>query len=343
MATARLLRASPPAAPPALLARACQRRWDTSPYRGVHRLSWARLSRVEWPYGGSVAWQPSWGRAELARTPAPWDAEAARPPARRASAAPVDAAQAPEQLHRRLGARLGLGPAEAMTLLQRGLVEVNGRQRLRNCWVGAEDAVAVNGHSLEELSSLALLAHKPAGCALSEGDPLMRPTYTSLLPEPTMVAQPVGQVDTEASGLLLLTNRPDLIAAFRRHPGPAATFVAILRDHLLPWQVSALRECEAYGPKITPLAVEATSHKAEEDAHGSALVRVTLRGGGASRLRRALAVVGARAGAVHCTDLGPLSLYSDSGVLDQPGSFRPLSLEEEAAVLDGADEQDGSY
>eukprot|EP00929_Paragymnodinium_shiwhaense_P093269 TRINITY_DN5340_c0_g1_i1.p1 TRINITY_DN5340_c0_g1~~TRINITY_DN5340_c0_g1_i1.p1 ORF type:complete len:109 (+),score=11.09 TRINITY_DN5340_c0_g1_i1:100-426(+) len=49
------------AVPPALAARLSQRRWDTSPYRRVHRLTWTRLNRPKWPMQGSLAWKPHWG------------------------------------------------------------------------------------------------------------------------------------------------------------------------------------------------------------------------------------------------------------------------------------------
>lgn len=48
------------------------------------------------------------------------------------------------------------------------------------------------------------------GYALTEGDPLKRPTYQQLLPDASLIAQPMGPTDLTSSGLLLLTNLPEL-------------------------------------------------------------------------------------------------------------------------------------
>mmetsp|Transcript_781 Transcript_781/g.2124 ORF Transcript_781/g.2124 Transcript_781/m.2124 type:complete len:380 (-) Transcript_781:9-1148(-) len=328
--------------PPAVPAQLCQRRWDTSPYRRVHRLTWARLNAPRWPYNGSMVWRPIWKR----QGPLPFSAQLTASGDSNADW-PVGADQTPlvtamprskpELLHRRIHAHLSVSKTEALMLIQRGRVTVNGHLQTRNQWVRSSDEIAVNRHSLEELSSLAILVHKPAGCALTEGDPLKRPTYQSLLPDQTLVARPAGRIDLRASGVLVVTNRRELAAAVATAPQLAVAFLVLLRQPLTLKQLVAMRDPELYGDGAFPEDVEMS--RSEEGAgswsqEAQASLHVVLRGGGSMQLRQALACVGAPTLNVCCVRVGPLSIEDPD--MQEPGSSRPLSDAEVAAVSDEA-------
>lgn len=321
-----------------------QRRWDTSPYRRVHALNWAKMNRAKWPAGGSLAWRPKYAYD----VPLPQrvllptlhhDAHAA--PSRATESAEGE----PELLHRLLERKLCLSAADALALVQRHRVIVSGRLQKRDRWVRPGEAVDVNGHSLEQLSSMAVFAHKPVGVALTEEDPLRRPTYVQLLPHPSFLAQPAGRLDIGSSGLLLLTNRRDLAEAFSWNL--PAEFSVRLHFPLLRWQLSALRTAAPYGVAQAPDLVEATYAESghwpplrapgEAQSHESLpSLRVVLREGRPQHLRQALERLGVQAegGGIACTRVGPMSLEGLG--LEGAWDTKPASEAEVAAILGAA-------
>ena len=73
------------------------------------------------------------------------------------------------------------------------------------------DAIAVDGRPLPAAPPLRyLLLHKPRGYVTSRSDPEGRPVVLDLLPAPAGRLFPVGRLDYDAEGLLLLTNDGEL-------------------------------------------------------------------------------------------------------------------------------------
>jgi pseudouridine synthase len=101
----------------------------------------------------------------------------------------------------------------AEVLLAAGRVTVNGRVRLEP---GAQadpeaDTVAVDGRALPRAAPRQyFLLHKPRGYVSSRSDPGGRPVVVELLPVGAGRLFPVGRLDYDAEGLLLLTNDGDL-------------------------------------------------------------------------------------------------------------------------------------
>jgi 23S rRNA pseudouridine2605 synthase len=90
-------------------------------------------------------------------------------------------------------------------LIKAGRVRVNGAPGQLNTFVGANDTVEVDGRPVEKQALAYLLLHKPAGVVTTARDPHGRPTVVGLVPaEPRVV--PVGRLDADTTGALLLTN-----------------------------------------------------------------------------------------------------------------------------------------
>jgi 23S rRNA pseudouridine2605 synthase len=90
-------------------------------------------------------------------------------------------------------------------LIKAGRVTVNGEPGQLNTVVGAHDRVAVDGEDVERQRLRYVLLHKPAGVVSTARDPQGRPTVVELVPgEPRVV--PVGRLDADTTGALLLTN-----------------------------------------------------------------------------------------------------------------------------------------
>ncbi len=90
-------------------------------------------------------------------------------------------------------------------LIKAGRVLVNGEPGELNTFVAAGDAVEVDGRAVAKQRLAYVLLHKPAGTVTTARDPHGRPTVVGLVPaEPRIV--PVGRLDADTTGALLLTN-----------------------------------------------------------------------------------------------------------------------------------------
>jgi 23S rRNA pseudouridine2605 synthase len=100
----------------------------------------------------------------------------------------------------------------AEELVSQGRVTINGVKAVIGQRIDPEkDAVAVNGKPIQRaVKSVYFLLHKPAGYVSTTNDELGRPTVLSLLPKALLQKvgrlYPVGRLDIESEGLLLLTN-----------------------------------------------------------------------------------------------------------------------------------------
>jgi 23S rRNA pseudouridine2605 synthase len=111
-------------------------------------------------------------------------------------------------------------------LIKAGRVTVNGEPGQLNTVVGARDRVEVDGQEVERQRLRYVLLHKPAGVVTTARDPQGRPTVVGLVPgEPRVV--PVGRLDADTTGALLLTNDGQL-AHRLAHPryGVEKTYLA---------------------------------------------------------------------------------------------------------------------
>src|SRR6185437_14146693 len=111
-------------------------------------------------------------------------------------------------------------------LIKAGRVNVNGEPGQLNSVVGAHDRVEVDGEEVARQRLRYVLLHKPAGVVTTARDPQGRPTVVELVPEEPRVV-PVGRLDVDTTGALLLTNDGRL-AHRLAHPryGVEKTYVA---------------------------------------------------------------------------------------------------------------------
>src|SRR6476660_1031904 len=103
-------------------------------------------------------------------------------------------------------ARAGLASRRgADELIKAGRVTVNGEPGQLNTFVESRDRVEVDGEpvALQELAYV--LLHKPPGTVTTARDPQGRRTVVDLVDHPARVV-PVGRLDADTTGALLLTN-----------------------------------------------------------------------------------------------------------------------------------------
>jgi 23S rRNA pseudouridine2605 synthase len=127
-------------------------------------------------------------------------------------------------------------------LIKAGRVTVNGEPGELNTFVAGRDVVEVDGERVGKQALAYVLLHKPIGVVTTASDRQGRLTVVDLVGDDARVV-PVGRLDIDTSGVLLLTNDGDL-AHRLAHPryGIEKTYVADVDGDLTPAAVALLAE-----------------------------------------------------------------------------------------------------
>ena len=99
---------------------------------------------------------------------------------------------------------------KADELIKDGRVTVNGEPGQLKTFVSGRDRVELDGRPLEKQRLAFLLLHKPAGVITTASDPQGRPTVVELVADHETRVVPVGRLDADTTGALLLTNDGEL-------------------------------------------------------------------------------------------------------------------------------------
>jgi 23S rRNA pseudouridine2605 synthase len=99
---------------------------------------------------------------------------------------------------------------KADELIKAGRVTVNGEPGQLNTFVSSSDRVRLDGRELTKQKLAYVLLHKPAGVVTTARDPQGRPTVVDLVCDHEGRLVPVGRLDAETTGALLLTNDGEL-------------------------------------------------------------------------------------------------------------------------------------
>jgi 23S rRNA pseudouridine2605 synthase len=99
---------------------------------------------------------------------------------------------------------------KADELIKAGRVTVNGEPGQLNTFVAKRDRVELDGQPLERQQLAYVLLNKPAGTVTTARDPRGRPTVVELVADHGTRLVPVGRLDADTTGVLLLTNDGEL-------------------------------------------------------------------------------------------------------------------------------------
>ena len=236
------------------------------------------------------------------------------PPSSSSDQEPAVADNAPpgERLHKFL-ARAGVASRRhAEELIVAGAVTVNGRtvRELGTRIDPAQDVVVALGERVQPPQTLLYaLLHKPTDVVTTAYDPQRRQTVLDLLPEAWCEARvyPVGRLDRDSEGLLLLTNDGDL-ALRMTHPRYALTKEYAALTVGVPTR-AALAELAAgvLLPNETRPTAPARAWIMRPEGNG-AWVGVELHEGRNRQVRRMLGAVGYPVRQLVRTRVGPLTL-----------------------------------
>ena len=230
----------------------------------------------------------------------------------------------------KLLARAGLGSRRACEeLIADGRVSVDGEvARLGNRADPDTQRIEVDGVPVVVRDDLVYyLLNKPAGHVSTASDPQGRPVVTALVPDDPRVF-PVGRLDTETEGLLLLTNDGELTQLLT-HPshGVVKTYLAEVRGTPSAAALSALRTgVDLDDGRTAPARVRLVQPRG-----GSAAIELGIHEGRNRQVRRMCEAVGYPVLRLVRTRIGPVR---DDRL--RPGAWRPLRQSEIRALYEAA-------
>ena len=115
-----------------------------------------------------------------------------------------------ERLNKYLALQLGVSRREADSLIEHRHVKVGGELAILGARIERDEAITVKGkplHAHQQFQYIAL--NKPVGYVCSRRKQGEAPTIYELIPKELHHLKPVGRLDKESSGLILLTNDGD--------------------------------------------------------------------------------------------------------------------------------------
>lgn len=114
------------------------------------------------------------------------------------------------RLNKHLAFQLGVSRREADAMIEKGRVAVNRTPAVLGARFKEDDIITVDGEPLKEDTTYQyLLFNKPVGYVCSRRAQGDNPTIYALLPKEYHTLKPVGRLDKDSSGLLLLSNDGD--------------------------------------------------------------------------------------------------------------------------------------
>src|SRR5437868_1535837 len=200
-------------------------------------------------------------------------------------------------------------------LIKAGRVTVNGEPGQLNTFVESRDRVELDGRQLARQALAYVLLHKPAGVVTTARDPQGRPTVVGLVDHPARVV-PVGRLDADTTGVLLLTNDGEL-AHRLAHPRYEVDKVYVAEVWGQPTDGTLRKLAEGVtleDGKTAPATVRRID---------GATIELTIHEGRNRQVKRMLEAVGHRVRTLHRSRYGPLTL----GGLE-PGAWRELEPSE---------------
>ncbi|HLA66196.1 MAG TPA: pseudouridine synthase [Acidimicrobiia bacterium] len=209
----------------------------------------------------------------------------------------------------------------AEDLVKAGRVVVDGAPAHLGQKVDPDSAlVLVDGVPLPVRPGLVhYLLNKPRGVVSTVEDPHAERTVVELVPADTRV-YPVGRLDADSEGLIILTNDGDLTEAIT-HPSHGVTKTYLARVKGSPG-VAALRNL-IEGVELDDGPAHAVSARVIDRIGPETLVEVVMLEGRKRQVRRMLAAVGHDVVRLVRLAIGPIQ---DRSL--RPGEWRPLTVEE---------------
>jgi 23S rRNA pseudouridine2605 synthase len=210
----------------------------------------------------------------------------------------------------RVLSKAGVGSrTEARAWVAQGRVKVNGTiTRDPDRWIDMHrDRVRLDDKPLEPRARVYVLLYKPAGYLTTYKDPKGRPTVYDLVGAVGTFVSPVGRLDLDTSGLLLMTNDTQFA---ERVTNPLShvpkTYLVKASTVLMDAQLQALRDGIELADGMTRPAIVRRLRDSSKYTH----LEITLTEGRNRQVRRMIEALGARVLKLVRIRIGPISIGS---------------------------------
>jgi 23S rRNA pseudouridine2605 synthase len=227
----------------------------------------------------------------------------------------------------RVLSKAGLGSrTDARKWIGAGRVRVNGKLvQTPDHWVDLErDRVSLDGKPVQSQERVYILLYKPTGYLTSYGDPEGRPTVYDLIADAGAWLIPVGRLDQDTSGLLIMTNDTQFA---NRIMDPEfkvpKTYLVKCADHLSDEQLNRLRDGVELSDGPTRPAMVTRVRDSAKYTH----LEITITEGRNRQVRRMVEAAGSKVLKLVRTAIGPVRIGSL-----EIGKFRELTPGEREAL-----------
>jgi len=227
----------------------------------------------------------------------------------------------------RVLSKAGVGSrVDARDWIRGGRVRVNGQVvRDPDQWIDMKrDRVRLDGKPLQARERVYLLLYKPTGYLTTYRDPKGRPTVYDLIADLGTFVSPVGRLDLDTSGLLLMTNDNQLA---ERVTNPEShvpkTYLVKSSIRLTDEQLQQLRDGIELNDGLTRPARVRRVRDSEKYTH----LEITLTEGRNRQVRRMIEALGATVLKLVRVNIGPIPI---AGL--QIGKWRSLTPAEVRAL-----------
>lgn len=209
------------------------------------------------------------------------------------------------RLNKHLALQLGVSRREADELIEAGRVSVDGEPAIIGARIGEMSKITLDGKAVAHDTKLRYLAlNKPVGYVCSRKAQDDNPTIYELLPPEDHVLKPVGRLDKDSSGLILLSNDGDF-ALRMTHPrfGKTKRYEVSLDRELEPLHQQMISD---YGVELTDGASRLVLERQTDDSRRDWFV--TMSEGRNRQIRRTFSALGYTVVRLHRTQFGPYQL-----------------------------------
>jgi len=209
------------------------------------------------------------------------------------------------RLNKYLALHMAISRREADNLIDQQDVMINGSKATLGARYSEGDTITVNGKKIQDKTAYECIAlNKPTGYVCSRRQQGDNPTIYELLPKAYHHLKPVGRLDRESSGIILLTNDGDF-AYHMTHPSfyKVKIYNVRLEDELAPLHQQMISD---YGVNLEDGSSKLQLERMNETDRKSWIV--TMHEGRNRQIRRTFGSLGYTVSKLHRTDFGEYNL-----------------------------------